>query len=180
MPSLDLNRIRKINDLVHTNKWTFEMISVPEPVSSLASVSPGDVLDPYTVTVDLPIIRISPLEVVHRGLSVNVPGSLELDKQVNVTFLESSMKIIKFFEVWRAMVSKIALPVSYSTSGSFQGLKGSFSLTMLNRQLKPAFTVVFEGVFVLSMELGQAVGDKGADVLRPNVSFSYDYFYYDL
>lgn len=179
MPSLELNRIRSINDLVHTNKWTFELISVPEPVSSLANIPPGDVLDPYTVTVDLPVVRISPLEVVHRGLSINVPGSLDFDKQVNVTFLESNNKIIKFFEVWRSMVSKISIPVSYSTSGSFEGLKGSFSLTMLNRQLKPLFTVTFEGVFVLSMELGQAVGEKGADVLRPNVSFSYDYFYYD-
>jgi len=127
---------------------------------------------------DLPVMRVSPIELTHRGLSINIPGSVEFDKQVNITFLESGPKILKFFDAWRAMVGKISLPLSYSQDGSLDSIKGSYSVSLLKRNLSTAFTIVFEGVFPLSIELGQAVGDKGADILRPVVSFSYDYFYF--
>jgi hypothetical protein len=180
MPALDINTIRKIGDPVHSNKWTFELIRVPEAVSSSSSVVPGDILDPQVVSLDLPRIQVSTIEVVHRGVSVNVPSHVDFDKQIAVTFIEtSSKKIIKFFESWRSMVSKISIPVGYTPTGNINTLKGSFKVTMLNRQLEPLFSVFFEGVFVVSLDLGQAIGDKGADIVRPTITFSYDYFYFD-
>lgn len=180
MPTLDVNAIRKIGDPVHSNKWTFELIRVPEAVTSLSKISPGDLLNPQTVSLDLPRPQVSTIEVVHRGVSINVPGHVDFEKQVSVSFIEtSSKKIIKLFEAWRSMASKISLPVGYTPTGNVNSLKGSFKVTVLNRKLKPLFSVFFEGVFVVSLDLGQVVGDKGADIIRPTITFSYDYFYFD-
>jgi len=178
VPKLDFNSIRKIGDPVHMNKWTFEMIRVPDAVVSISGITPGDLIDPYVVSLDLPRLQVSTIEVVHRGVAVNIPSFVDFDKQVSVTFIETSSKrVVKLFESWRSMCSKLSLPVGFSDS--FNSLKGSFKVTLLSRQLKPLFSVVFEGVFVVSLDLGQAVGDKGSDIARPNVTFSYDYFYYD-
>lgn len=180
MPKVDLRRVRSIGEPIHANDWRFELLAVPQPVLSTTGLSLGDSVDPQTVSLDFPRMQAQPQELLHRGLSINIPSPVDFEKQVSITFLETKdLRILKLFEVWRAMVSRISLPVSYSPDGTYEGLKGSFSVTLLSRKLEPLVTIVFQGVFVLSLDMGQASEAKGADLIRPVVTFSYDFFYYD-
>lgn len=180
MPKVSLSRVRSIGEPVHSNDWRFELLSIPQPVRQVSGIGPGDSLDPQAVSMDFPRMQVPPQELTHRGLTINIPSPVDLERQISITFLETrDLRIVKLFESWRAMVSRIALPVSYSPDGTYEGLKGSFSLTLLSRDHKPLLYMIFQGVYVLSMDMGQASEAKGADLIRPVVSFSYDYFYYD-
>lgn len=180
MPKVDITRVRKLGNPIHANDWRLEFTRLPDPVQRLAGVRLGDFVDPFVVSLDFPRMQVQPFELVHRGLSINIPSPIDYEKQVSITFFETESKpILRLFEVWRAMVSKITMPFSYSGDGTFESLKGAIRLTMLSRQGKGLFTINLEGVFVLSLDLGQASEAKGADIIRPIVGFSYDYFYFD-
>lgn len=180
MPKVEINRVRKLGNPVHANDWRLEFTRLPDAVQRIAGLRPGDQIDPFAVNLDFPRMQVQTTELVHRGLSINLPSPVEFDKQVSITFLETESKpILKMFEVWRAMASKIALPYSYSPDGTYESLKGAMRLSQLSRKGEVLFTINFEGVFVVSLDLGQASEAKGADILRPVVGFSYDYFYFD-
>lgn len=180
MPKVDITRVRRLGNPIHANDWRLEFTRIPDPVQRIGGVRLGDFVDPFAVSLDLPRMQVQPFELVHRGLSINIPSPLDFEKQISVTFLELENKpILRMFEVWRAMVSKITMPFSYSGDGTFENLKGAMRLTMLSRKGERIFEVNLEGVFVISLDLGQASEAKGADIIRPVVGFSYDYFYFD-
>ncbi len=56
-------------------------------------------------------------------------------------------------------------------------IKADLKLFLLNRQLTPIWEFTLYGAWPTDFDPGgQLVGDKGADIMRPTITFQYDYF----
>lgn len=169
MPKVELNQVRALNDVVHLNDWVIKFVTVPEGIEAFA-----DGVDIRSISVDIPRATLLPIQVDIRGHRYFVPGDTEFTPTITLTLLETAdMNVSDAMLKWREL--------AYDTMAGYKSpvddIKADLKLFLLNRQLQPIWEFTLYGAWPTDFDPGgQLVGDKGADIMRPTVTFQYDFF----
>ncbi len=171
---------QNLDQVLHTNDWTLEVMRWPIALDSgLSQLKPlADKSLIRLISVDLPKWEVSPVQVLHRGYIFQLPSIWDTPRSLTTIFLETIDKpVFKLLEAWREVVAQTSWAGSSSDDYQTSSIKADLRIIMYNRQQNPVLEYNIYGVFPINVDFGQLVGDKGADIFRINVTWSYDYYF---
>ena len=170
MPKVELNQVRALNDVVHLNDWVIKFVTVPP--AGIEAFADG--VDIRAISVDIPRATLLPIQVDIRGHRYFVPGDTEFTPTITLTLLETAdMNVSDAMLKWREW----AYATMFGYKSPVDDIKADLKLFLLNRQLQPIWEFTLYGAWPTDFDPGgQLVGDKGADIMRPTVTFQYDFF----
>lgn len=171
MPKVELNQVRTLNRVVHLNDWVIKFVTVPAGPNINDFT---DEVDIRAISVDFPRATLLPIQVDIRGHRYFVPGDTEFEPTITLQLLETDdMRVLNALLKWREW--------AYGTMDGYKNpvddIKADLKLFLLNRQLEPIYEYTLYGAWPTAFDPGgQLVGDKGADILRPTITFQYDFY----
>lgn len=171
---------QNLDQVLHTNDWILEIIRWPRAFSSeLSQLLPlGQKSLIRLISIDLPKWEVAPIQVLHRGYIFQLPSIWDTPRSLTTLFLETMDKpVFKLLEAWREIVAQTSWAGSSDKDFKISNIKADLKITLYNRQQNPVLEYKLYGVFPTSVDFGQLVGDKGADIFRINVTWSYDYYF---
>lgn len=175
----DLRNLAKLNRVLHRNDWDITWLKYPSFGTSLdgefEEISKSVSL--RVLDIDLPRYDVQISQIQHRGLTIQNPQIIDFQRTISITFLEQEDALVsRWIDLWREGIAQIRFPVASQRSFSLRDLKANLKISLLDRSLKRrALTYFVYGLWPQSVDPGQLSGEKGADIVRINVVFSYDY-----
>ncbi len=167
-----IEQVRSISEVVTVYQWDLQFASFP---SALASPPSSDDLNIRCYSSTIPKKTIQSIEYSVRGHKVKVPGPIdEGGNQITLTFIETAdMLIHNFLREWR----EICVETKTGKHRPVEEVKCDILLFYLNRQNEPIWRYKLIGCYLEDYEAGgELTGDPNADILRPTLTISFDYF----
>lgn len=168
MAKPSVEQLRGLPDFAENFRWDLSFIKFPN-----IGVYPGsEDLNIRCQTSTIPKSTNQKLKATIRNNYIYQPGVQEYDSQITLTFLETVDNTIKqMLQQWREACHN----TNTGAAGAKTDVEGTILLNLLNRQDEPIWSFTMIGCFLEDFDLG-TLESEGADLVRPNVTLSYDYF----
>jgi hypothetical protein len=165
-----IENVRAVGDWATTVNWNLTFVNFPK---AIAGAPTKEDLNIRCESTDIPKSTGTSTEIMIRGHKVKQPGLYMPAGTLVLTFNESvDNKISTFIRRWRE--------ACYETRTGFQNLKSqvecNIKLTRLNRQDVGIFEYELIGAFLEDYDPGGQLQGQSADLLKPTITVSYDYF----
>lgn len=159
-----IENIRGLGDFMVSNTWDINIIGA-------GSVFEAAGLNFRAVSCELPKRTGNSLEVNIRGQKIKQPGDYDYSGSITITLAEGDNA-----QVHKALTVLRELTITTLTNHQLpkKAVESIITIKRLNRQGDFVHGYAIKGAFLEDYDLGELT-DAG-DVVRPTVTFSYDYF----
>lgn len=173
MAKPQLGQVVTLDSVLHLNDWTVEFLRLPPALAGQLALQNVNI---RAFSMDVPRLNINPIQIDIRGHRFYVPGDKEFDSTFTLQLHETSdTPVAQAFYTWFTLIQETY--TGFRSDPSLTQLKADLKLTLLDRNLNPRWEYRLYGAWPQTIDYGgQVVGDKGADIIRPTITFNFDWF----
>lgn len=166
----DINSLRQMGDMVTNINWDLQIIKFPSGIPNVLTSQDFNIRCEST---DVPRSTGQSVEVNIRGLKKKQPGLYVPQGTLSMTMIESvDNKITRFIRNWR----EGCFNMKTGSQLEINQVQATVRLVRLNRQNREIYEYVIYGVYLEDSDPGGQLGNASADLIRPTLTLSYDYF----
>jgi len=168
-----ISNLRSQGDIVTQMNWNVSLMEPPPGIPELTTMN-GDALNFRCESMDVPKWTGQSTEVWIRGHRIKQPGIYTPSGSLTLTMFETAdNRVANWLKAWRE--------ACWQTDSGVQRLTSDVSATLrlvrLNRQDEEIWQYIVYGVFLEDYDpTGGTLGNQSADILRPTLTISYDWF----
>jgi hypothetical protein len=170
MATFGIDSVRSLPNFQTVYKWDLQFTQLPAVGPLAFPLSQG--LNIRCESTTLPNTANQKIEIYQKGHKVFQNGINDYNSTIDLTFTETVDNYIsKFIAAWQEMIWATRSGQSFSKAS----IEAGIIITRLNEADEPIWEYNLKGVFLETYDLG-TLDSATSDVMRPNVTLSYDYF----
>ena len=171
--------IRSVLPAASVIRWNLVGMLFPVGISSIsglagiaASALSAKLLNNRCVSIELPKMTETPVEVNILGFKVRQPGVYDYSKQLTLTFTETVDNVISLFlTTWRELCWNTFTGAQLPK----KDLEATVLIQRLNTKDEPIWFYALRGCYLSDFDLGTLDGTT-PDAMTPSIILNYDYF----
>lgn len=169
MARINIEQIRALGDPVTTYNWDLEFITIP----AMLTFNSSDI-NIRCESVGIPKVNGESLSVRIRGLPpVNYPGLYTPDQSWTMNMIETedrvgSLMIQQWQNACYNFVNGTGLPKAQ--------IEAQIKITQLDKQNNSGMWYLLHGAYIENGQAGDTLQGSAAEIIRPQITFKYDYF----